>query len=141
VLASSKKRGSDFSESFALKSYDKKLKSDVSHPSINNDIVEQFKEIGPGLNKWEYELEAVHNFNEDQLVDCLSLKGIYSTSDTFPDHSPKEDIVKQQARIGWELSYRLRTLIKNYPNEFRAYRKAKTSLAKTCPRSEQSDII
>ena len=66
-------------------------------------------------------------------MDCLSLNGIYSRSDTFPDHNPKEDIVKQQARIGWKLSYRLRELIKNYPADFRAYRKAKT-----CPRSEQS---
>ena len=137
VLASSKKskkRGSDFSESFALKPFNKKLKSAFSHTSINNDIIEQFKEISHGLNEWEYGLETVHKFNEDQLVDCLSLIGIYSRSDTFPDHNPKEDIVKQQGRIGWKWNYRLRTLIKSHPNEFRAYRKAKMLLAKTCSR-------
>lgn len=71
-------------------------------------------------------------------MDCLSLKGIYSRSDTFPDHNPNEDIVKQQARIGWKLSDRLKKLIKNYPTDFRAYRNAKTCLSNTCPRSEQS---
>ena len=120
VLVSSKKRVSDSSESFNHNLCDKKIKTTALPDVLNDQIIEKFKEVGIGLNNWEYGLETVHQFNENQLVECLSLKGIYSRSEQFPAYDPK-DIVKMQAYIGWELSYKLRELIKKYPAEFRAY--------------------
>lgn len=71
-----------------------------------HEIDERVMEIADNsdsMTKWEEELESKCHFNEDQLVDCLSMVGkYYHRHQTFPFTADNDDdIVISQARIGW----------------------------------------